>query len=72
MKYKAGKLDSGKWAVISGKDYFPDTSSSSRKDAERLAIEFSIKWHQRQIDIIFAKAQKDGVLDENDLRNLLA
>jgi hypothetical protein len=72
MKYKAGKLPNGNWAVTYGTSYYPDTESRDLVEVERKAVMMSIKWHQRQIDKIEAAAIKDGILQGGDIANILA
>jgi hypothetical protein len=72
MKYKTGKLSNGNWAVCHGVSYYPSTESSDLAKVEHLAVTMSIQWHQRQIDKIAAAAEKDGILQDGELANILA
>lgn len=72
MKYKAGKISNGNWAVCHGTSYYPDTESSDLAKVEHLAVTMSIQWHQRQIYKIEAAAIKDGILRDGDLSDILA
>lgn len=50
MKYKAGKLNAGKWAVFQGKQYFVDTVVESELLAKKRAVELSAQWYQSMMD----------------------
>ena len=58
MKYNAGFIErEGKWAVTSkaGKEYFPNTLTEDKLQAEIDARIFSMRWHRDQIDKLFAE-----------------
>jgi hypothetical protein len=51
MKYKAGELSNGKYAVFVNKgEYFVSTVVDTMQEAEILALEHSARWYQKQID----------------------
>lgn len=50
MKYKAGQLNNGKWAVFTGRKYFPNTVCDSENDAHIQACEMSARWYQDKMD----------------------
>ena len=50
MKYNAKQLDDGKWAVFTGKHYWPSTITESREEAHRQAIIKTAIYHRVQLD----------------------
>lgn len=49
MKYNAKQLSDGRWAVFTGKRYWPKTATEDRDEAKQTAAEFSADWHIGQI-----------------------
>ena len=52
MKYKAGAVTINgetKWAVVTGKKYFPQTLSDSKDEAHLWAIKQSAMWHAKKV-----------------------
>lgn len=49
MKYKAGKLNNGKWAVMTGKKYFTSTVCETENEAIIKACEKSAQWYMQQM-----------------------
>ena len=45
---------------------------ATQPNAKLADIEWAIKWHQRQIDLIFIQAVSDGVMTDRDLSDLMA
>ena len=69
MKYNAGYIEhKGKWAVTekAGRNYFPNSLTDNEADAKRRAREYSMQWHMRQIDKLFADGVDKGEFDESD------
>lgn len=59
MKYRAGKLSSGKYAVFCGRTkYFTNTVSESLSYAKEQAILMSISWYDQQAREAFDKLCK--------------
>ena len=51
MKYKAIKLDSGKFAVGAGRgQYFPATECDTLAEAEEYAFIYSYRWYWQKMD----------------------
>lgn len=48
MKYKAGLLKNGNFAVFSGKKYFVNTESSSVDYVKEKALLMSLEWYAEQ------------------------
>jgi len=67
MKYKAEMINDTHWAVTSkaGKVYFVDTVTTDEAEARRLAVIYSMQWHQKQIDKMFMQGQRDGLFKDN-------
>ena len=67
MKYTAKRLEDDEYpqvkfyAVFTGKKYFIDTVTTSIKDAERMAITMSMRYHYNECTRIHLKAEEDGV-----------
>ena len=69
MKYKAGYIgDKGKWAVTTkaGKEYFPNSLTDCETTANRLAREYTMKWHYAQVEKLFREGVAKGEFDEAD------
>jgi len=67
MKYKAEMINETEWAVTSnaGKKYFVDTVTTEETEARRLAVIYSMQWHQEQIDKMFMAGQRDGLFKDS-------
>lgn len=68
MKYKAEMINATEWAVTAkaGKEFFPNTVTTSKAKAQHLAVVYSMKWHQAQIDKLFANGKRDGLFSDDD------
>ena len=80
MKYSAKQInnpahkDCGKWAVFTGKKYYPYTLSDNKEYATEQALILSMQWYNDQMDKcwseIATKAESTGRGDYNQLRLL--
>ena len=51
MKYKAIKLETGRYAVGAGRNkYFPKTECDTFEEAEEYAYIYSYRWHWLKMD----------------------
>ena len=48
MKYKAGKLSNGNYAVMCGSKYFTSTVTESKEEAEQKALKMSAIWYMNK------------------------
>jgi hypothetical protein len=71
MKYTARQIldGSGNWAVWTGKEYWIDTITSDKKEAEIRACTMSARWHQDQMTLIHNKLEKLDPESFDDLYN---
>ena len=72
MKYKADQLNNGKYAVFTGKRYFPSTVTDSKEQAEKSAMVESMCWHRDQMDKIWLQADKSGYFEDERIEDYLA
>ena len=72
MKYTAKKIDQNRYAVSTGKNYFTDTVTHSKRKAEIEALQMSAQWYQAQMDTAHAELIKLDAIDESDPRGYLA
>ena len=67
MKYKAGYIEhEGKWAVTTkaGKEFFPYTLTDWEATADRLAREYTMRWHYDQVEKLFREGVAKGEFEE--------
>ena len=64
MKYKAGQLNNGKWAVLTGNKHFPSTITENEQEAKERAIIMSMQWYQEQMDSAYDELCKICPTDE--------
>ena len=69
MRYNSAYIEcEGKWAVTekAGRNYFPNSLTSDEDEAKRTARIYSMQWHMRQIDKLFAEGVNKGEFGERD------
>lgn len=69
MKYNAGYIEcEGKWAVTAkaGKEYFPNTLTECKREAQRQARIYTMQWHMEQIDKLFKDGVEKGEFGEDE------
>ena len=65
MKYNVIQLNDGSFAVNAGRgQYFSNTKTSDKNEAERQAIIRSMNWHREQMEKAYKQGVKFGLLDE--------
>lgn len=64
MKYDVRVLKDGSFAVDAGRgQYFVNTKTSDRNEAERQAMVMSMAWHQEQMRKIFDQGCRFGLFE---------
>ena len=67
MKYQAKIVpELKKWAVCSGKSYYPNTLTESKNHAIKQACIMSARWHQSCMDECQAEYEKIRTLEGSD------
>jgi len=67
MKYKAKQLQSGNWAVFTGKRFFTDTETTSKDEAIENALIRSMSFYQGQMDDAFDELEKHCINSNGDV-----
>ena len=68
MKYKAGQLNNGKWAVLTGSKYFTESVTDSKQAAERDALIRSMQWHYEKSIEAWEAGIDAGIIDRGEER----
>ena len=68
MKYKAGQLNDGKWAVLTGSKYFTESVTDSKQAAERDALIRSMQWYYAMSEEAWQAGINAGIIDHSEDR----
>jgi hypothetical protein len=68
MKYKAGQLNDGTWAVLTGSKYFTESLTDSKQAAERDALIRSMQWYYEKSVEAWDAGIDAGIIDHSEDR----
>jgi len=60
LKYRVKKTRNGTWAVFKGSQYFKDTETDSKAEAQRMACVKSAQYYQSKMDDCCARWEEIG------------